>query len=64
MQVVVDWHKQFLDVTVGMPRSIHDLQMLRRSALYQQAQSSTLFNSNISVEGFISFLLGDAWVSF
>jgi hypothetical protein len=34
MQAVVDRHKRFLDVTVGMPGTIHDSRMLRRSALF------------------------------
>jgi hypothetical protein len=60
MQAVVDRHKRFLDVAVGMPGSTHDSCMLRHSALYQQAESGTLFDTDISVEGFTPYLLGDA----
>jgi hypothetical protein len=60
MQAVVDMHKRFLDVAVGMPGSTHDSRMLRRSALYERAENGTLFDPNLNVEGFSPFLLGDA----
>jgi hypothetical protein len=60
MQAVVDRHKRFLDVAVGMPGSTHDSHMLRRFALFQQAEGGTLFDPKVSVHGFTPFLLGDA----
>jgi hypothetical protein len=60
MQVVVDWKKRFLDIVVGMPSSTHDSCMLRRSSLYQMAESRTLFDGGISAGGFSPDLLGDA----
>jgi hypothetical protein len=60
MQAVDDRHKRFLDVAVGMPGSTHDSRMLRRSALFQQAETGTLFDPEVNVEGFTPFLLGDA----
>jgi hypothetical protein len=58
-QAVVDRWKHFLDVAVGMLGSTHNSQILRRSALYQQAESGTLFEEGINVEGFTPYLLGD-----
>jgi hypothetical protein len=63
MQAVVDRHKRFLDVAVGMPGSTHDSRMLRQSALYERAENGTLFDPNLNVEGFSPFLLGDAGYS-
>ena len=60
MQAIVDWHKRFLDVVVGMPGSTHDSRMLRWSVLYQEAEAGTLFDPHVTVHGFTPYLLGDA----
>jgi hypothetical protein len=60
MQAVVDRQKRFIDVAVGMPGSTHDSRMLRRSSLFQMADSSTLFDEGSNMDGFTPFLLGDA----
>jgi hypothetical protein len=60
MQAVVDRQKRFLDVAIGMPDNIHDSRMLLRSALYQQDESGTLFDPDISIDSVIPYLLGDA----
>jgi hypothetical protein len=52
MQAVVDRNKQFLDLAIGMPGSTHDSRMLRRSTMFHQAESGTLFEEGSSVEGF------------
>ena len=43
-----------------MPGSTHDSRMLRRSALYLQAESGILFEDGINVDGFTPYLLGDS----
>ncbi|XP_055903680.1 uncharacterized protein LOC129939620 [Eupeodes corollae] len=55
LQAVVDADKKFIDICVGEPGSLHDSRVLRRSALYNQAETnySRLFPSN-------TFLLGDS----
>jgi hypothetical protein len=58
-QAVVDRWKRFLDLVAGMPGSTHDSRMLRRSALYLQAESGILFEDGINVDGFTPYLLGD-----
>ena len=60
MQAIVDRSKRFVDLSVGMPGSTHDSRVLRRSALYQQAESGTLFDEGINVNGFMPYLLGDS----
>ena len=60
MQAVVDRSKRFLDLSVGMLGSTHDSRVLRRSALYQQAESGILFYEGMNVNGFTPYLLGDA----
>jgi hypothetical protein len=60
MQAVVDRRKRFLDLAMGMPGSTHDSRKLRRSTLYQQAKSGTLFDSSVAVDGFTPYLLGDS----
>jgi hypothetical protein len=59
LQAIVDRWKRFLDVAVGMPGSTHDSRVLRRSALYVQAESNTLFEEGMNVDGFTPYLLGD-----
>ena len=39
-QAVVDWHKRFLDLSVGMPRSTNDMRVLRRSSFYHLATTT------------------------
>jgi hypothetical protein len=59
-QVVVDRHKRFLDVSIGMPGSTNDVRVLRRSALYRLATTTNqLFNVAYSQEGFSPYLIGD-----
>jgi hypothetical protein len=60
MQAVVDRNKRFLDLAIGMPGSTHDSCMLRRSSLFQQAESSALFDEGSNVAGFSPYLLGDS----
>ena len=59
MQAVVDRSKRFLDLSIGMPGSMHDYRVLRRLALYQQLESGTLFDEGINVDGFTPYLLGN-----
>lgn len=58
-QAVVDKHKRFLDVVVGMPGSTNDSRVLRRSALFTLASTSNLFDVEYAHEGFTPYLLGD-----
>jgi hypothetical protein len=39
-QAVVDRHKRFLDVSVGMPRSTNGMRVLRRSSLFYLATTT------------------------
>jgi hypothetical protein len=48
-----------VDLAVGMPGSTHNSRVLRRSSLYLQAESGTLFEDGVNVDGFIPYLLGD-----
>ena len=54
----MDCQKHFLDVAIGMPRSIHDSRMLCRSALFEQVEAGTMFDAEFHVEDFTPFLLG------
>lgn len=59
-QAVVDRHKRFLDVSVGMLGSTNDMRVLRRSSLYHLATTTNqLFNVAYSQEGFSPYLIGD-----
>ena len=40
--------------------STHDSRMLRQSALFHQAESSTLFEEGSSIKGFSPYFLGDS----
>jgi hypothetical protein len=35
-QAIVDCRKQFIDISVGLPGSVNDQRILRRSGLYRQ----------------------------
>jgi hypothetical protein len=59
MQAVVDHWKRFTNLAVGMPRNTHDSRMLCRLALNLHAQSATLFEDGVNVDGFIPYLLGN-----
>lgn len=60
-QAVVNKRKQFLDVFVGLPGSLNDVRVLRRSGLYnRRARNGNLIKGlPISDEGFPPYLLGD-----
>ena len=58
-QVVVDRHKQFFDISIGMPSSTNDVRVLHRSALYTLATTTNLFDLECADEGFTPYLLGD-----
>ena len=55
-----DSEKRFLDLFLGMPRSMNDSRMLRRSSLHHQALHNNLFDRQHSVDGFAPFLIGDS----
>jgi hypothetical protein len=59
MQAVVDRWKRFLDLVVVMPGSTHDSRMLRYSSLYLRAQSGTLFEEGVNIDGFTPYLISD-----
>jgi hypothetical protein len=60
-QAVVNKKKQFLDVFVGLPGSLNDARVLRRSGLYnRRAINGHLIEGlQVSEEGFRPYLLGD-----
>ncbi len=45
-QAIVDDQNQFTNIFVGLPRSVNDSRVLRRSTIYYFAQSQGLFNAN------------------
>ena len=59
MQVVVDRHKCFNDISVGMLRSPNNVHVIRRSTLYTLATTNNLFDLQYVDEGFVPYLLGD-----
>ena len=56
-QVVVDISWKFIDVSVDMSGSTHDIQVSKRSALYHKAVHENLFDPVFSHVGFC--LIGD-----
>jgi len=58
-QVVVDTDKRFMDLYIGMPGSMNDSRMLRRSTLHYLASHGDLMNPAASVDGYSPYLLGD-----
>lgn len=58
-QVVVDRRARFLDVSVGMPGSTHDVRVLKRSGLYHLATQTNLFDVAYAQQGFSPYLIGD-----
>jgi hypothetical protein len=59
-QAVVDKHKRFIDVFVGMPGNTNDMRVLRRSSLYRLATTTNqLFDVAYAQEGFSPYLIGD-----
>jgi hypothetical protein len=59
-QAVVDRHKRFVDLSVGMPGSTNDMRVLRRSSLYHLATTTNqLFDVAYAQHGFSPYLIGD-----
>ena len=60
-QAVISWQKKFLDVYVGLPGSLNDARVLRRSGLFSRVQerNGLIDGLSISEEGFRPYLLGD-----
>ena len=59
-QAVVDKHKRFIDVSMGMLRNINDMRVLRHSSLYCLATTTNqLFDVAYAQEGFSPYLIGD-----
>jgi hypothetical protein len=48
-----------MDLAMGMSSNTHDSRVLRHSFLYLQAESRTLFEDGVNIDGFTSYLLGD-----
>ncbi len=42
LQIVVDCHKKFIDIFVGMSRSMNDARILQISSLHQKATNGNL----------------------
>jgi hypothetical protein len=59
-QAVVDSHKCFMDLYLGMLGSTNNSRILRRSSLYHLAQQNTLFDTHFILPGFASYLVGDS----
>ena len=59
-QAVVDSNKRFLDLFLGMPGSTNDSRMLRRSCLYNKGMHRSLWDVDVSFEGFSPYLLRDS----
>lgn len=59
-QAVVDNHKRFIDLFLGMPGSTNDARMLRRSSLHELGNHNMLFERQHGVDGFSLFLVGDS----
>jgi hypothetical protein len=59
-QAVVDSHKRFIDLYLGMPASTNDSYVIRRSSLYHLAQDNTLFDTRFALRGFAPYLVGDS----
>ncbi|XP_033118392.1 protein ALP1-like [Anneissia japonica] len=50
LQACVDSNGLFCDTFVGMPGSVHDARVLKRSALYTKLKNGTLFSVNRPVQ--------------
>jgi len=59
-QAVVDNNKRFLDLFLGMPGSTNDSRVLRRSSLYVQANNGSVWDVDVSFQGFTPYLLDNA----
>ena len=59
-QAVVDSHKRFLDLYLGMPGSTNDARMLRRSSLFELATHNRLLDDHVPFQGFTPYLIGDS----
>ncbi|CAH1263518.1 uncharacterized protein [Branchiostoma lanceolatum] len=64
LQGVVDHMSRFTDISVGMPGSVHDARVLRKSRIFRRAESGTLlpqeFAQDINGVAVPAVLLGDA----
>jgi hypothetical protein len=60
IHAVVDKQKRFVDLAVGMLGNTHDSRMLRRSSPFQLAESGSLFDDGVSMDGFSLYFLGDS----
>ena len=58
-QAVVDSHKRFIDLFLGMPGSTNDSCMLRHSSLFKKAHHGNLFDACSGVLRFFPYLLDD-----
>ena len=59
-QAVVDRDKRFLDLFVGLPRSVNDSRVLRQSGLFRKATDGRIVEGPaVSQDGFTPYLLGD-----
>lgn len=59
-QSVVDCHKWFIDIFVGLPSSVNDQRILRRFSLYRQVRQHILIHVDRgSQNGICPYLLGD-----
>lgn len=59
-QAVVDHEKRFLDLFVGLPGSVNDSRVLRRSGLFRKATDGRIVEGlAVSQDGFTPYLLGD-----
>jgi hypothetical protein len=58
-QAIVDDQKQFTNIFMGLPGSVNEFRVVRRSTIYYFVQFQGLFNANKSQEGFFPLMLGD-----
>jgi hypothetical protein len=60
MQAVVDSKKRFIDLCIGMPSSVNDSRVLRRSYLYRSVTQRGLMNVNTGmIDNVPPYLIGD-----
>ena len=59
-QAVVDSNKKILDLYLGMPGSMHDVCVMRRSSLYHVAQNENLLDQRTGIDRFSPYLLGNS----
>jgi hypothetical protein len=59
LQVVVDCHKKFIDIFVGMSRSMNDIHILQISNLHQKTTNGNLVQINQGESGIKPYIIVD-----